>query len=72
MFPLLCRFLATDPEALVNPRSARSSQVIVDQPTWHEITRAANCPTWKNWSSDETNGTFTVFVRLAVCVVSWP
>jgi hypothetical protein len=53
-----------------NPLPTELSQVIVDQPTSHEVTRAAICSASLNWGSDETDGTFTVFVKLAVCVVS--
>ena len=52
------------------PQSPLVKAVIVDSPTPRNTTHAAVRHAVENSGSDETVGTFTVFAKLAVCVVS--
>jgi len=70
VFPPFYGFLSPDPvwgEVSGKPQSPQVSAIVVDQPTSHDTTRAAPCPAFANCGSDETNGTFTVFVKLTMC-----
>jgi hypothetical protein len=53
------------------PESSQVKAAIVDSPTPRNTTCAAARRAVEHSSSDETVGTFTVFAKLAVCVVSW-
>ena len=53
-------------------RPAQVSVVIIDQPTSSEVTEEAARHASQNWGSDQTDGTFTVFVKLCGCVAGWP